>query len=219
MHEDKERLKKETGAATQCKWSGRRLIELAASGPAPFVNALRALSADSDYASGKAMRKLRQLNLESQVTKILDGFATAKNMLEARFVQYVTFLSRPPWNLVALLGYLLPTSDLEEAIAKSRARASAMLAAHESNRLGNLGDVGKQFFLDHKISLIRWARGLDRFMNQHLFRQLLAWASSLLVMKRLEAKHHLVHVTWIVLVENNIPIYLTPNADQNSKLN
>ena len=182
-----------------CRWSGRRLIEFAATGPKPFTDALRALSMETDATTCRALHKLRSLERHSDVSKILEGFATAKNMLEARFVQYTSFLSRAPWNLVGMLQYLLPSeaSDREPAIQRSRAFASKLLLMHDLNQLGNLGDVGHQFFSEHRAALTRWSKGHDRFMQQALFRQLVGWASSLLVMKRLEAKHHLVHEAWL----------------------
>ena len=190
--EDRKRIKQETGA--QCRWSGRRLIEFAAHGPTPFLNTLRGVLLEHDAAANKALRKLRQLDRHSEVSKILEGFATAKNMLEARFVQYTTFLSKPPWSLVALLEFLLPNSTCD-SVAQSRALAAKMVSLHDHQHLGNLGDVGNAFFIQHRTALTRWARGHDHFMQQQLFRQLVGWASSLLVMKRLEAKHHLVHAT------------------------
>ena len=96
MLQDRQRLKQETGS-TQCKWSGRRLIEFAVHGPKPFVDHLRGLSIEMDSSGLKALEKLRQLGRHMDVSNILDGFATAKNMLESRFVQYTSFLSKPPW--------------------------------------------------------------------------------------------------------------------------
>ena len=131
----------------------------------------------------------------------LEFWKGAKNMLVARFAQYTAFLSKPPWSLVGLLGYLLPGADQNDAIAQSRALAGNMLYLYDSKspKLGNVGDVGEKFFLEHRTALTRWARGLDHFMQQHLFRQLVGWSTSLLVMKRLEAKHHLVHAPRYVL--------------------
>lgn len=61
--------------------------------------------------------------------------------------------------------------------------------------LGNVGDVGEKCLKGmHRRALERWASGLDHFMKQQLCRELGDWASSLLVMQRLEAKHHLVTV-------------------------
>lgn len=191
--QDQKRLKKETGD-TACRWSGRRLIEFAMTGPKPFLINLRRLLMENDPVASKSLEKLRRLDRHSEVTTILNGFETAKNMLEARFTQYTTFLSQAPWNLVALLGYLLPASNQSDAVSKSRDLARRMLFQYDSNQLGNVGDVGMAFFLEHRTALTRWAKGHDHFMQQHLFRQLLGWASALLVMKRLEAKHHLVHV-------------------------
>ena len=83
---------------------------------------------------------------------------------------------------------------MQSALARSRERALKFLEAYNSNQLGNVGDVGEKFLRgQHRRALERWGQGLDHFMNQPLFRELVGWASSLLVMQRLEAKHHLVH--------------------------
>ena len=128
---------------------------------------------------------------------VLEGFATAKRMLEGRFKQYTSFLSQSPWTLVALLGYLLPSGDASAEIHKSRTLALKLLKDHDAGRLGNTGEIGQEFFKvrgRHRIALERWGRGIDPYMNQQLFRELVAYSSSLLVMQRLEAKHHLIHV-------------------------
>ena len=200
MLEDRKRLKQETGS-TQCKWSGRRLIEFAVHGSKPFVDQLRGLSIDMDSAGLKALEKLRQLGRHVDVSNILNGFATAKNVLESRFTQYTSFLHKPPWSFVALLEYLLPSTSMAETTKRSRVLTGKLLRLHDLNQIGNLGDVGREFFAKHRTALSRWAKGHDHFMQQQLFRQLVAWASSLLVMKRLEAKHHLVHVTQLGWVE------------------
>lgn len=193
LSQDKQRLKKETGT-TECKWAGRRLIEFAVVGPKLFTNTLRGLSLEANTICLKTLEKLRRLDRHADVSKILDGFATAKNLLEARFLQYTSFLVKPPWNLVALLEFVLPNANIQESTNRSRALARKLLQSYDRKQMGNVGGVGDQFFSEHRLALTRWAKGHDHFMQQALFRQLVAWASSLLVMKRLEAKHHLVHV-------------------------
>ena len=116
--------------------------------------------------------------------------------MEVKFLQYTSFLTKPPWSLVSLLEYLLPTTPelMAAAIARSKVKAAEFLKAYDSHQLGSVGDVGERLFkTQHRVALQRWARGMDFFMNQQLFRELVGWSSSLLVMKRLEAKHHLVH--------------------------
>ena len=193
--EAKERLRKETGSSS-CRWSGRRLIEFASSGPEPFLANLRQLFMEQDKPCVKHMTALREAaGSDDQASIIHDGFATGKRLLEGRFLQYTSFLGQPPWNLTSLLEYLLAApEDMPLAVARSREKARKQLQAYDSNLLGNVGDVGEKFFkTTHRAALQRWARGLDHFMNQQLYRDLVAWSSSLLVMQRLEAKHHLVH--------------------------
>lgn len=196
---DKILLRKQTGSE-HCKWSGRRLIEFACMGPDFFLNALKKLSIERDLPTQKHLRILREAQQFGEIAAIEEGFATAKRLLEARFLQYTSFLTKPPWNLVGLLEFILPGIDSQEdAIANSRKKASNILRAFDSGNLGNVGDVGEKFLKGlHRRALQRWAKGLDHFMNQQLYRELVGWASSLLVMQRLEAKHHLVHVAGTV---------------------
>lgn len=95
---------------------------------------------ENDTVARKSLEKLRQLGRHSDVSRILEGFATAKNMLVARFTQYTAFLSKPPWSLVGLLGYLLPGSNQKDAIVRSRALAGNMLHLYDSKspQLGNV---------------------------------------------------------------------------------
>lgn len=64
---------------------------------------------EHDPISLAALRRLTSADCLSQANTILEGFATAKRMLEARFVQYASFLAQTPWNLVGLLGWALGT--------------------------------------------------------------------------------------------------------------
>ena len=151
---------------------------------------------EGDAAALAALRGLQMLGGDSAA--VLEGFATAKRMLEGRFKQYTSFLSQSPWNLVGLLEYLLPHVDSTQAKSCSKSRALKLLQDFDSGKLGDVGDVGDAFFGrngKHRAALERWGRGMDTFMNQQLFRELVAYSSSLLVMQRLEAKHHLIHVT------------------------
>ena len=150
---------------------------------------------ENNSAAAISLRTLYELGGETD--HVLEGFATAKRMLEARFLQYTSFLAQSPWNLVSLLEYLLPSVDTSSAMLRSRQRALKLLENHDQGMLGNTGDVGQRFFDSrgqHRRALDRWGRGIDNFMNQQLFRELVAYGSSLLVMQRLEAKHHLIHV-------------------------
>ena len=95
-----------------------------------------------------------------------------------------------------MLGFLVsPPEKVQDAINQSRADAGAMLRDYAAGKLGEVGDVGRQFLEGpHRIALYRWSTGMDAHLQMSLFHDLLSYATSLLVMQRLEAKHHLVHV-------------------------
>ena len=183
-----------------CIWNGRRLIELSCGAVGGFVRRLKALSIDRDkFATEKVSQLL--LSDRSAGQKVVKGFHTAKRVLEARFLQLTSFLQEVPWNLVKLLRFLIvPPTDASmraEAVRQSREDAATFLHDHSSGRLTNIGDVGDRFFQEQRLysALQRWAQGIDVHMHIELFRELLSYATSLLVMQRLESRHHLVHAT------------------------
>ena len=76
-----------------CGWKGRRMIELACGGCGKLTHLLRQTALEHDrFASGKFML-LQQTNpATAQLVK--NGFATAKQMLEGRFLQLSSFLQQ-----------------------------------------------------------------------------------------------------------------------------
>ena len=197
--ESRDELKKNTGKP--CPWNGRRLIELSCGASVTFVQALRALSTERDKHTLQKLQLLRDQGNNSIAEQIVQGFVTAKHMLEGRYLQLTSFLQEVPWNLVKLLRFLIcPGNDVPKAMAESRADAAKLLSDCACGRLVNIGDVGIRFLKKPAFvqGLRRWAKGLDVHMNNDVFRELVAYGTSLLVMQRLEAKHHLVHATWLV---------------------
>lgn len=188
--------KKKTGKP--CPWNGRRLIELSCGAAGGFVQALRVLAIERDKFAFEKLDVLRRQGHNSIADQIVQGFVTAKRMLEGRYVQLTSFLQEVPWNLVKLLRFMVCNGDdVPRAINESRADAAKLLSDFASGKLVNIGDVGMQFINKPEFvqSLRRWAKGLDIHMNNNMFRELVGYGTSLLVMQRLEAKHHLVHAT------------------------
>lgn len=202
-HQDKEsrdKHKKDTGKP--CPWNGRRLIELSCGAAAGFINKLRSLTIARDKYANEKVESLKRNLYVSSAEQICLGFVTAKNMLEGRFIQLTSFLQEVPWNLVKLLRFVICGSDqVQQAVYDSRRDAVTLMSNFQAGRLTNIGDVGKKFFGHTEFSqgLIRWGRSLDVHMNTNLFRELVSYSTSLLVMQRLEAKHHLVHVTYCTI--------------------
>jgi hypothetical protein len=202
-HQDKEsrdKHKKDTGKP--CPWNGRRLIELSCGAAAGFINKLRSLTIARDKYANEKVESLKRNLYVSSAEQICLGFVTAKNMLEGRFIQLTSFLQEVPWNLVKLLRFVICGSDqVQQAVYDSRRDAFTSMSNYQAGRLTNIGDVGKKFFGHTEFSqgLIRWGRSLDVHMNTNLFRELVSYSTSLLVMQRLEAKHHLVHVTYFTI--------------------
>ena len=129
----REQLQKDTHKS--CKWSGRRLIELACGASSSFVKDLKSLAVERDKLASHKISVLRRSKPEV-ASHILQGFATAKNMIEGRFLQVTAFLQETPWNLVKMLRYLIvQTQDAAEAINQSRADAHALLSNYSSGKL------------------------------------------------------------------------------------
>ena len=222
--EGRDQNQKEHGHA--CKWSGRRLIELASGAAAGFVAKLRALSIEHDSFARKKLAALRAMDAAC-ADRVIEGFATSKKLLEARFVQLTSFVQEVPWCLVKLIRFLVvPPEEMPNVVSDSRCEAKKLLADFTSGKLFSIGDVGRQFLenseRNYKQALYRWSCGMDCHMNCDLFRELVSYASSLLVMQTLESRHHLVHVPWIflccnpVMHEIYIILILTPNVSLRS---
>ena len=177
-----------------CPWNGRRLIELSCGAFSTFVHELKSLAIERDQLAGARLSVLQRTNPDCART-ILEGFATAKRLLEARFVQLTSFVTEMPWCLAKLLRFMIDPGDAS-AEQQSRADAGVLLTEYDSGRVAAIGDVGKQFLMesDNRERIRRWARGQDAHMHPSLFRELISFGTSLLCMQRLEAKHHLVHV-------------------------
>ncbi|CAE7311851.1 unnamed protein product [Symbiodinium sp. CCMP2456] len=204
--DDRAKFRKKNKGAN-CKWSGRRLIELSCGSALEFMADLRSLRIEN---SSLAMESMGLLVKEQQkgsgasaaagpdsASDIISvGFVTAKRMLESRFSQLTSFVREPPWNLISLLQFLIvPASVRSGAVVESRQIAATMLQKFDQGKFGDVGDIGRRFLqTTHRSALKRWAYSQDKFMDLPLFRSLLAYASSLNVMQRLEAKHHLVQV-------------------------
>ena len=113
-----------------------------------------------------------------------------------------SFVREPPWNLISLLQFLIvPASVRSGAVVESRQIAATMLQKFDQGKFGDVGGIGCRFLqTTHRSALKRWANSQDKFMDLPLFRALLAYASSLNVMQRLEAKHHLVQAGAVVVL-------------------
>ena len=185
-----------------CPWNGRRLIELSCGASAKFIHRLRGLTIARDKYASDEMEKLKDMpNGVSSADQIGPGFVTGKQMLEGRLLQLSSFLQEVPWSLAKLLRFLICDPDeTTTAVAESRTQAAILVDHFNSGRLSNIGDVGKKFLGNIELSrgLVRWGKNLDVHMSTFLFRELVSYATSLLVMQRLEAKHHLVHAPWTV---------------------
>ena len=199
-HDDRVEFRK-ANKGQNCKWSGRRLIELSCGRAGQFIAELQSLTIQGSSLAEEAMQLLvvvQAENADTSAPKASDvislGFETAKRLLESRFAQLTSFLQEPPWNLVSLLQFLIePSSVRPRSVSRSRELAAILLRTYDEGKFGDVGDIGRRFFQTvHRSALKRWSNGQDVFMNLGLFRALLAYASALNVMQRLEAKHHLV---------------------------
>lgn len=179
-----------------CKWNGRRLVELASGKAVHFIHNLKNLSIERDKFASEKLTKMRGMN-DAVANQIVAGFVLAKKMLESRFLQLTSFMQEAPWNLVKLLRYLIvPEEEANSAMEQSRTEAAIFLADYKCGKLKSIGDVGKEFLEKRECvgALSRWATKQDVHMGASLFKELVSYSTSLVVMQRLEAKHHLVHV-------------------------
>ena len=176
-----------------CVWNGRRLIEVTGGKLSKFYKDLLNLRLESNSAASKSMSELRRQDPET-ASKVTIGFATAKQKVALRFKQATSYLETYPWNLVNVLSFLCKTDDDVNRFTSSKAFAASLLQQYDDGSLLSIGQFSR--FLDRATPLGQdmrdWASSDSPIMSLNLYQELLGYATTLLCMQRLEAKHHLV---------------------------
>jgi hypothetical protein len=181
----------------RCQWRGRRLIECANGAVDLHLDKLHQLAIGnaSSQASVRAHSALEAQDAHSPALAQLvrQGFANTKAGFALRYKQAASFLGEGPWRTLAVLEFVLPGKHSQQEMidtCKERARQLQGLFADAVSKL-----CLPQNYLG---AWQRWAEGVRTAsgcdMDTSLFKLLVGYGSALLVMKRLEAKHHLVNI-------------------------
>ena len=180
-----------------CKWNGRRLIQVAEGKLVQFRDELLALRVETHHFAYQALQKLKELDALA-ANSLHNSFQTAIKRVGLRFTQATSYLMEFPWNLASLLGFIVPQpAGISKAtkIQQSKTIAKNLLGDFEAGKIKTVGYFDRFFQNDKPVgqSLRRWATETDcTHMPSDLFTELIGYSTSLLVMQRLEARHHLV---------------------------
>jgi hypothetical protein len=169
----------------KCNLKGRCGIELALGAWKDFVTGLSNLK-----LSRKAVEIFRQLE-SGYEQKLVESFQQCKQEMALRCHQAWSFWDQLPHNILSLGYHFLSGSSVDEN--KSRERAIQLLDQYEScSDKANLGVVPWYIFSKHRQHIISWYHGMD--MSPDLRSILMGYCTALIVMQRLEGRHHLVNM-------------------------
>ena len=173
-----------------CHLKGRRAINLACGHWKVFIEELKALTLDRNALA--AISKLTDFD-ESFAQFVQTCFQDCKAKMELRSRRAWTFWGGLPFSVLEMCRHYVDTTIDEEW---SRLRASELVLEYDaSDSKTSLGVVSYYFFGDptNRRHILAWAKD-NRPLPTHLVHLLLGYSTSLTVMQRLEARHHLVNL-------------------------
>ena len=179
-----------------CRLAGRRLIELSCGKASAFMNDLHAMQLSDFSHATSALEKLRLLDA-AMAEQIKCGFVTAKHKILLRFEQGAAYYAKFPWNIVKLLGYIVAPGGQarERAIQESKAFAAELCGSFDSGQLPTNTFAQKFFQEPLLLSLRAWADDSNnRVTHEKLFSEVLSYGLSLVSVRRLEGRRHLVNL-------------------------
>ena len=182
-----------------CRLAGRRLIELSCGKACVFLDELEAMKLEASSQAAVSLRHLQTFGEEASrfAERVKAGFSTAQRKIMLRFEQGSSYYSKFPWNIVKLLGYTVAPKHQRQAEARnSRVFAAELCSLFDAGELQFAGTFAARFFTGPLFVALRaWACvGNEDDMDTRLFRELFAYGVSLVVMQRLEGRHHLVNL-------------------------
>lgn len=169
-----------------CHLKGRCGIELAAGAWKDFLVELEKLK-----LTNRTAEYLRKLEHES-AQKLMESFQNCKQEMLFRSQQAWSYWDQLPHNILALGYHFLTGSALDEN--DSRERAKNLLYAYDNcSDKSSLGIVSWYFFSKHRQDVLNWCiKGQG--MTPCLTSLLMGYGTALIVMQRLEGRHHLINL-------------------------
>lgn len=179
----------------QCRLKGRRAINLACGAWKSFVRNLEGLTLDrSALTAISNLENIDTNNGREYANFIQRCFQDCRDKMKLRCIQAFSFWDALPYSCLELGRHFADASVDENW---SRARALELMNLFDSfESKTSLGAVSWLFFGDNtnRNHIMTWAKTgkpLPAYLHQLLF----GYCTSLTVMQRLEAKHHLANVS------------------------
>ena len=190
----------------RCPFAGRRMIELSAGKCQEFLHQLNSSTllypAVPESSSGRTGTFDNFQSLASKLPNyfwmVNDAFTLAKRKVALRFQQGTSFYTTFPWNICKLLNYVQQPrgTQRDRASSESKLFAQELLQSWSSGTLPS-NTFASRFFHGSLLSgLQHWASS-DEPMQSSLLKELLSYGLSLVVMQRLESRHHLVNLRMV----------------------
>lgn len=178
-----------------CPFNGRRMIDLACGACSLFHDELKSLQIQDHVRTFAALNSLARIDPEG-ARQVEHSFSTGKAAMMLRFRQGSSCYEQFPWNIPKLLAFLVASqAERQTAVANSRDFACELVLAWNQKQLqrGTFADVFFEQGQPLARSLVRWSKASDHVMAKDLFQEVLSYSMALVVMQRLESRHHLVN--------------------------
>ena len=179
-----------------------------------FAQDLLTLRLEASKGASQALTRLSEFDAAA-VSEIKKSFEAAKQKVALRFRQASSYFCEFPWTLTKVLAsFCKPLSQKPDPnrFCKSKAWARKMVDDFDQGLLKKAADFERFLCPTHSLgkSMRRWAESSDTTMDKALFSELVAYATSLITMQRLESKHHLVNQR-MGIARNSTPNTLSAN--------
>ena len=201
-----------------CKWNGRRLIQVSEGKLLQFCNELLGMTVGDCSFARDALSKLKGIDMEAAMS-LHNSFQISIKRVALRFKQATSYLVEFLWSLPKLLGFTVPNTDKELKKRESKEFARKLLEEFDSGKLKPPCHFDRFFKPGEQLgqSLRFWASETDTcdVMPEALFTELVGYSACLLVMQRLEARHHLVSQRMSV-ARASTPMTLSANLRRSS---
>ncbi len=173
-----------------CYLKGRRAVELSSGVWQEFINVLKKLTLPQTVLA--TLSRLRDNGETEWVDFLLRCFQDCKSMMEMRCYQCWSFWGEFPYAILQMCQHFIDQSKTEDF---SREKAQELLQIFDSSEQKSELGVPPWFFFGDAINrrdMIHWIQGGVLCSNLHEL--LVGYSTSLVVMQRLESRHHLVNI-------------------------
>ncbi len=174
-----------------CRLKGRRGVQLACGEWRVFIETLQTSSLTPECL--KSLSRLRDSGQSEWSEFLMQCFQETKASMVMRARQAWSFWSVLPYSILELARHLIDPNHTESA---SRTRAKELL--HQFDNSASKSEMGfatwNVFGHDlHRRAIKKWSKGQE--LKRELQDLFMGYSTCLVVMQRLEAKHHLINTS------------------------